>query len=59
MQTYRGKSTHVHSHLSPLTNNEAGDKIALFGFSRGAFTARVLAGMLHCVSLVQLVESHI
>ncbi|CUA73009.1 putative protein YEL023C [Saccharomyces cerevisiae S288c] [Rhizoctonia solani] len=29
-----------------------GDRIALFGFSRGAFTARALAGMLHCVGLL-------
>ncbi|CAH2352187.1 hypothetical protein CLIB1423_06S00738 [[Candida] railenensis] len=29
-----------------------GDKIFLFGFSRGAFTARVLAGMLECVGLL-------
>ncbi|KDN34066.1 hypothetical protein RSAG8_12854, partial [Rhizoctonia solani AG-8 WAC10335] len=31
-----------------------GDRIALFGFSRGAFTARALAGMLHCVGLFDL-----
>lgn len=30
----------------------AGDRIALFGFSRGAFTARALAGMIHCVGLL-------
>ncbi|CAE7144134.1 unnamed protein product [Rhizoctonia solani] len=29
-----------------------GDKICLFGFSRGAYTARALAGMLHCVGLL-------
>lgn len=27
-----------------------GDRISIFGFSRGAFTARALAGMIHCVS---------
>ncbi|KAG6330689.1 hypothetical protein ID866_8401 [Astraeus odoratus] len=31
---------------------EAGDKICLFGFSRGAYTARALAGMLHKVGLL-------
>ncbi|KAG9105110.1 hypothetical protein FRC07_009610, partial [Ceratobasidium sp. 392] len=31
---------------------QAGDKIAIIGFSRGAFTARALAGMLHCVGLL-------
>ena len=31
---------------------EPGDKIFLFGFSRGAFTARSLAGMLHKIGLL-------
>jgi uncharacterized protein (DUF2235 family) len=31
---------------------EEGDEIYLFGFSRGAYTARVLAGMLHKVGLL-------
>ena len=34
------------------TADEAGDKICLFGFSRGAYTARALAGMLHKVGLL-------
>ena len=29
-----------------------GDKISIFGFSRGAYTARCLAGMLHKVGLL-------
>lgn len=29
-----------------------GDKICLFGFSRGAYTARCLAGMIHKVGLL-------
>ncbi|CAE6356295.1 unnamed protein product [Rhizoctonia solani] len=29
-----------------------GDRIFIFGFSRGAYTARALAGMLHCVGLL-------
>ncbi len=32
---------------------EPGDKLFLFGFSRGAFTVRALAGMLHKVGLLQ------
>ena len=32
---------------------EPGDRLFLFGFSRGAFTARALAGMLHKVGLLQ------
>lgn len=31
---------------------EPGDRVFLFGFSRGAYTARVLAGMLHAVGLL-------
>lgn len=31
---------------------EAGDRICLFGFSRGAYTARALAGMLYSVGLL-------
>ncbi|CAE6367639.1 unnamed protein product [Rhizoctonia solani] len=30
----------------------AGDQISIFGFSRGAYTARALAGMLHSVGLL-------
>ncbi|KAF8600985.1 hypothetical protein BDV93DRAFT_608367 [Ceratobasidium sp. AG-I] len=29
-----------------------GDSVSIFGFSRGAFTARALAGMIHCVGLL-------
>ncbi|KAI0778879.1 hypothetical protein BD413DRAFT_609432 [Trametes elegans] len=35
-----------------MQNYDAGDKICLFGFSRGAYTARALAGMLHKVGLL-------
>ncbi|KAM5539909.1 hypothetical protein V8D89_006412 [Ganoderma adspersum] len=35
-----------------MQNYEMGDKICLFGFSRGAYTARALAGMLHKVGLL-------
>ncbi|KXN92070.1 hypothetical protein AN958_10122 [Leucoagaricus sp. SymC.cos] len=36
-----------------LSNHyQPGDKISLFGFSRGAYTARVLAGMLNAVALL-------
>src|SRR5262245_11439004 len=33
-------------------NFEAGDDIYLFGFSRGAYTVRVLAGFLHLIGLL-------
>lgn len=34
-------------------NYEPGDEIYLFGFSRGAYTVRSLAGMLHCSGLLR------
>ncbi|KAI0705165.1 hypothetical protein BC835DRAFT_1314637 [Cytidiella melzeri] len=35
-----------------MRNYQAGDKICIFGFSRGAYTARSLAGMIHKVGLL-------
>ncbi|EKM76650.1 hypothetical protein AGABI1DRAFT_115735 [Agaricus bisporus var. burnettii JB137-S8] len=35
-----------------MQNYKAGDKICIFGFSRGAYTARCLAGMIHKVGLL-------
>lgn len=35
-----------------INNYEEGDDIFLFGFSRGAYTARVLAGLIHKVGLL-------
>ncbi|KIO29788.1 hypothetical protein M407DRAFT_21037 [Tulasnella calospora MUT 4182] len=35
-----------------MENYQPGDKICLFGFSRGAYTARCLAGMIHKVGLL-------
>jgi uncharacterized protein (DUF2235 family) len=32
--------------------DQANDKICIFGFSRGAYTARALAGMVHKVGLL-------
>lgn len=36
-----------------VENWEDGDRIYLFGFSRGAWTARVLAGFIHLIGLVR------
>jgi len=36
-----------------VENWQEGDRIYLFGFSRGAWTARVLAGLIHLVGLVR------
>ncbi|QRV84437.1 CVNH domain protein [Ceratobasidium sp. AG-Ba] len=52
MQTYRGitfRSVWGRLTLTSLAR-VAGDRISIFGFSRGAFTACALAGMIHCVS---------
>ncbi|KAG8955026.1 hypothetical protein FRC03_011311 [Tulasnella sp. 419] len=35
-----------------MDNYESGDRICLFGFSRGAYTARALAGMIYRVGLL-------
>jgi uncharacterized protein (DUF2235 family) len=35
-----------------MANYELGDKIFLFGFSRGAYTARAVAAMLHSTGLL-------
>ncbi|KAK0209162.1 hypothetical protein DFS33DRAFT_1308021 [Desarmillaria ectypa] len=35
-----------------MQNYEADDKICIFGFSRGAYTARALAGMIHKIGLL-------
>ncbi|KAJ3520999.1 hypothetical protein NM688_g9077 [Phlebia brevispora] len=35
-----------------MQNYQGGDKICIFGFSRGAYTARSLAGMIHKVGLL-------
>lgn len=36
-----------------MRNFEPGDKVYIFGFSRGAYTARALCGMLHIVGLLR------
>jgi uncharacterized protein (DUF2235 family) len=36
-----------------MDNYEEGDRVYLFGFSRGAYTARALSGMLHMLGLIR------
>jgi type VI secretion system (T6SS) phospholipase Tle1-like effector len=38
---------------------EPGDRVYLFGFSRGAFVVRALAGMLHVVGLLRPEDEHL
>jgi uncharacterized protein (DUF2235 family) len=40
------------AYASLMDNWEPGDQVYLFGFSRGAYTARVLAGLLHNLGLL-------
>jgi uncharacterized protein (DUF2235 family) len=42
-----------------MQNWEPGDRIFLFGFSRGAYTVRVLAGMIHKVGLLHADNGHL
>jgi uncharacterized protein (DUF2235 family) len=41
------------AYLYLMDRYQPGDRVFLFGFSRGAFTARCLAGMLHKIGLLQ------
>ena len=42
-----------------VNNYEEGDQIYLFGFSRGAYTVRVLAGLIHKVGLISRQQANL
>jgi uncharacterized protein (DUF2235 family) len=42
-----------------VDNYEEGDEIYLFGFSRGAYTVRVLAGLVHKIGLIAKPQSNL
>ena len=42
-----------------MQNYRPGDKICIFGFSRGAYTARALAGFLHKVRMCAYTILHL
>jgi uncharacterized protein (DUF2235 family) len=42
----------LQSYLFLVRNYQEGDQIYLFGFSRGAYTVRVLAGLIHKIGLI-------
>jgi uncharacterized protein (DUF2235 family) len=42
-----------------MEHHRAGDRIYIFGFSRGAYTARALAGMLHLLGLLPSGHVHL
>ncbi|KZS92263.1 hypothetical protein SISNIDRAFT_429504 [Sistotremastrum niveocremeum HHB9708] len=48
---------YLHAHVQEgyeflMQNYIAGDRICIFGFSRGAYTARAVAGMVHSIGLI-------
>src|SRR6266851_6183351 len=49
----------LHAYGFLADNYEEGDDIYLFGFSRGAYTVRVLAGLIHKVGLVSRPQSNL
>jgi len=52
-----GVSANIHSAYRFLANNyNNGDEIFVLGFSRGAYTARSLVGMIGCVGLLKKVD---
>lgn len=42
-----------------VENYERGDQIYIFGYSRGAYTARVLAGMIHAVGILKPYQTNL
>ncbi len=42
-----------------MAHYEPGDRVFLFGFSRGAFTVRALAGLLHVCGLLRAEDTHL
>ncbi len=49
----------LQSYLFLVHNYEEGDQIYLFGFSRGAYTVRVLAGLIHKVGLISPEQANV
>ncbi|QDW41578.1 DUF2235 domain-containing protein [Bradyrhizobium sp. KBS0727] len=49
----------LQSYLFLVRHYEPGDQIYLFGFSRGAYTVRVLAGLIHKVGLISPEQSNL
>jgi uncharacterized protein (DUF2235 family) len=49
----------LQSYLFPVRNYQEGDQIYLFGFSRGAYTVRVLAGLIHKVGLISPEQANV
>lgn len=52
----RGKVCNAYLYLAEHYDHQRSDEIYLFGFSRGAYMARILAGMIHSAGIVDLKE---
>lgn len=52
METCTSNTSFRSSHCNCPSSDRPGDKIFVFGFSRGAYTVLVLAAMLHAVGLL-------
>ena len=50
----RAEVCNAYLYLTEHYNHERQDEIYLFGFSRGAYAARILAGMIHAAGIVDL-----
>ncbi|MFS4491617.1 phospholipase effector Tle1 domain-containing protein [Maribacter sp. 2308TA10-17] len=50
----RGEVCNGYLYLAEHYNHERKDEIYLFGFSRGAYAARILAGMIHSAGIVDV-----
>jgi len=50
----RGSVSNAYLYLAEYYDQERKDEIYLFGFSRGAYAARILAGMIHSAGIVDL-----
>lgn len=49
----------LNSYQFIVDNYEDGDAIYMFGFSRGAYTVRVLAGLIHKVGLISVAQGNL
>lgn len=55
-----GLDTHVVSGYRFICENyRPGDRISLFGFSRGAYTARVIAGLIHQIGVLRAEQANL
>lgn len=50
----RGSVCNAYLYLTEHYNHERNDEIYLFGFSRGAYAARILAGLIHAAGIVNI-----